>query len=123
MSHIYAIMVFLCFSMESETFVGTSVFYGFKNFRILGLNVAVWLLIPLFVSFVIHNRKLFWYANRTQRKIIKKLLLFSAFSLMMGIFNYAINDNGFAAASGSLAKFGEELYSYGLPLIELCIGI
>lgn len=110
-------LVFLCFSMESSSYVGAEIFYGFKNFRLLGLNVAVWMLIPLFLKSIFD----FSWQKKIEsiflRKLLWRLFFFTFFGFFMGCINYLLDDNGFASKNGSLGVFVNILYSFLLPLI------
>ena len=119
MHYIAMYTVFLCFSMESEAFVGTDVFYGFKNFRIAGVNLAIWMMLPIiFLSFM--NLKVsFARKNKIQRKIIKKILSFTLIGLIMSFVIYLVNDNGFASKTGSSVELINSLYTYILVCLEL----
>lgn len=112
-------MVFLCFSMESETFVGVSTFYGFKNFRIAGLNLAIWMLFPIIIIAILNYRVLFSYISGLHRKFINEIIVFTLIGLFMGFVTYLINDNGFSGKAGSMGQFINAAYGYVLPCLEL----
>lgn len=112
-------LVFLCFSMESATFVGTNQFYGFKNFRIAGLNVAIWMLLPLILMAIINWGFIKRRIGRLQRTIINSLAIFTLSGFLMGIITYLADDNGFSSQSGSFGVFIDAYYTYLLPFLEL----
>lgn len=118
-SYISYFMIFLCFSMESEIFVGTSQFYGFKNFRIAGLNIAAWMLMPIALMAILNYKTIFRNAGTLHRSILRKLIFFSLFGFIMGFFTYLSNDNGFSNMPGSFSALFSSYYSYILPLLEL----
>ena len=112
-------LIFLTFSMESEVFVGTSTFYGFKNFRIAGLNIAVWMLLPLIIEALSNYKYLQSRVSNFHFSLIKKLTLFTFLGVVVGLFTYYSNDNGFGGAPGSLNQLVKTCYSYFLPYIEI----
>lgn len=114
-------LIFLVFSMESEVFVGKSTFYGFKNFRIAGLNLAVWMLLPLAVEMVLNYKTILKKAGCLHQTLIKKLSLFTLTGALVGILTYLSNDNGFRLKSGSFSFFINTYYSYFLPYIEIMV--
>lgn len=118
-SYIAYYTVFLCFSMESESFVGVSTFYGFKNFRFAGLNLAVWALLPLILVSVVQYKFVFSNIGKTHRKILNKILMFTFIGALMSIFTYLADDNGFSSHSGSLSTLINSFYTYLIPCLEL----
>ena len=114
-------MFALCFSLESSNYVGGEVFYSFKNTRILGLNLAVWVLLPLAVLVVLNFKVLLNRINRINRNLIRKTALYTFFTVFMGIITYLANDNGFSSQSGSLTVLINTAYTYVLPFFEICI--
>lgn len=112
-------MVFLCFSMESESFVGISTFYGFKNFRFAGLNLAVWALLPMILISLLKYKYIFANIGRTHRSIIRKIILFTFVGTIMSLFTFLADDNGFASHSGSVNALVNSLYTYLIPCLEI----
>ncbi len=110
-------LVFLSFSMESETFVGTNVFYGFKNFRFAGINLAVWMLIPIMVLLLVNLKVFRVKPSKKLRIFIRKLLIFTVIGCIMGLLSYLANDNG----AGSFSTLFDCYYSNVLPFIEIMI--
>lgn len=111
--------VFLCFSMESETFVGSDIFYGFKNFRIAGLNLAVWMILPIILFALLNSRIIFLKITKSQKIILKKLISFTFVGFIMSLIIYLANDNGFADKAGSFDALINSLYTYILVCFEL----
>lgn len=112
-------LLFVTFSMESETFVGTSDFYGFKNFRVGGLNLAVWMLFPLMFDTIINLNNLFLKVGSFHKSLLKKIILFTFGGVLIGLFSYLSGDNGFGRTSGSGSQFLETYYVYLLPFVEI----
>lgn len=116
-------MIFLSFSMESSTFVGTEIFYGFKNFRIMGLNLAVWMLLPLLCQTILDYKIFTKRMGRNQQKILILLTVFTICGFLMGILTYLSGDNGFIYAQNSFSIFFDVNYTYILPFIEIIIAM
>ena len=110
-------MIFLCFSMESATFVGTDNFYGFKNFRIAGINLAVWAIIPLIILALFHLSNIQKKASVSHKKFLRLILMFTVLGVLIGLITYLFDDNGFAAKSGSFSQLFDCSYMYILPLL------
>ncbi len=120
-SYISYYMIFLCFSMESATFVGTSQFYGFKNFRLAGLNLAVWMFLPILFVALINYKTVLKRTSVVHRKILQKLGIFTFFGIFMGLITYLANDNGFSNKAGSFSAFWGASYNYILPFLEMIV--
>lgn len=119
--YICAYMVFLCFSMESSNFVGTDTFYGFKNFRIAGLNLAVWMLLPVLLKALARIGRILPYIGSTHKEILKMLVYFTGIGFLMGFFTYIVNDNGFSNMTGSVSMLFNTYYGYILPFCEIIV--
>ncbi|WP_206214664.1 hypothetical protein [Adlercreutzia sp. ZJ242] len=114
-------VIFTCFSMESATFVGSDMFYGFKNFRLAGLNLAVWMLLPAFCMALRRKRIAAKNFNLQAKSFINGLSFFIYIGLFMTAITYCLDDNGFASQNGSLGQLVGCVYSYVLPFaICLC---
>lgn len=114
-------LIFLSFSMESEVFVGTSTFYGFKNFRIAGLNIAVWMLLPLIIVTIPNYKNCLSKIRGLHRSLLKKLTLFTLLGMIMGLLTYLGNDNGFGVSLGSFSQLVNSYYTYLIPYIEIIV--
>lgn len=120
-SYIAYYTVFLCFSMESETFVGVSAFFGFKNFRIAGLNLAVWMLLPLIVVSLYQYKYTFFNIGETHKGILNKIVSFTFVATLMSLFTYQMDDNGFARQPGSLSMLINSFYAYIIPCLDIVV--
>lgn len=121
-SYIAYYTVFLCFSMESlgsDGVAGSDSFYGFKNFHVGGLNLAVWVLIPLVVVSLYKTSYLFSNIGSLHKKILGGLVFFTFTCGIMGLITYLVDDNGFSSQSGSMRVLIGCYYSYVLPLLEI----
>ena len=114
-------LIFLCFSMESETFVGTSIFYGFKNFRIAGLNLSMWMLCPLILKSILGLQSSKKYMGSVHKAILNRISFFTILGSLMGILTYLSNDNGFMMAKGSFSILFSTYYAYIVPFLEVLV--
>lgn len=104
--YIGSYLIFLCLSFEFEVLVGVEQFYGFKNFRVLGVNLGIIALLPVVLAGL---RKI------KIKKISKEfphlykfaviLLFMNITGFMFGLFQILINDNGIQNMDNILAAF------------------
>lgn len=87
-------LIFLSLSFEFDVFMGTEKFYSFKNFDVLGLNLGIISLLPIFFTALFSKIKI--------KNIIKHnrfvvfVILFSIMALMgtlNGLIMMLVNDN------------------------------
>lgn len=114
-------LIFLTFSMESGNFVGVDAFYGFKNFRVAGANVAVWMLLPLLCCSIKDLKTLRLLSGDLLSELLSKLSFFTISGALMGILVYAIDDYGFSSKTGSLKEMINSYYAYLLPFISIVV--
>lgn len=116
-------LMFLTLSLEFETFIGFSDFYGFKNFRLFGINLGIIFLIPLVVKII--NRPLKFKLLKSDYtnlyKFIKILFILILSAAFFGILNIMINDNSIQNISGFLRLYFGEIYLFGLYPLMLII--
>ena len=114
-------IVYLSFSLESGVYAGTDQFYGFKNFRILGLNLAVYLLFPLLIKLISNTYILTKNRFVVHSKFVNRILLFSVVISIAGIISYIANDNGIKDCFGGFKVLINNFYSMLLPALEILI--
>lgn len=114
-------MIFLTFSMESDNFVGGEDFYGFKNFRILGVNLATWMLMPLLFDALRKLRSISDNLEGLHLIIFKRLTFFTLCGSLMGAIVYMLDDYGFRSKEGSLKEFVNSYYSFYIPYITIFV--
>ncbi|MGX7199927.1 hypothetical protein ACWOEH_08735 [Enterococcus nangangensis] len=112
-------MVFLAFSMENASFVGEDIFYGFKNFRILGLNLGIWMILPLFIRQVVKLKSQKKIFPKYLTRFIKGVIFITLSGLIMGLISYGLNDNGIMLIPGSMKQFINSIYIYIFVCIEV----
>lgn len=108
-------IVFISTSLEYPYYYGVESVYGLKGFRIFGISVGTWCLMPLFIIAIINN-----YKNRRQRNqgkprklntMVKVIYLLCIISAFTGLVNLMIEDNGLGSYKGVYQFFLSELYS------------
>lgn len=108
-------IVFISTSLEYPYYYGVESVYGLKGFRIFGISVGTWCLMPLFIIAIINN-----YKNRRQRNqgkprklntMVKVIYLLCIISAFTGLVNLMIEDNGLGGFKGVYQFFLSELYS------------
>ena len=117
--------IFLGSSMEFGYFLGTEKFYGFKNFRFLGLNLGIIALLPIFLVAMMNIKKVLALMNK--RKLAKEILILWFFvaliSTIVGAFGIIINDNGIRYLRSVFRSFFEETYIWFLFPLMMVISI
>lgn len=114
-------LVSLSLSMESSNYVGSDIFYGFKNFRIGGVNLAVWMLVPMLFIIISNMRYYTRIRSNTHTKLVQRLGLFTLLGIICGIITWLSGDNGFGQTAGSFQAFFNSTYSYIMSLVLIYI--
>lgn len=109
-------MIFLAFSMESDNFVGGANFYGFKNFRLFGVNLAALMILPIAIKAIINFNK-FKFLNKELSSVLKMLTYFSVIGSIMGVIIYMLDDYGFTSKEGSLKEMINTYYYFFIPFV------
>ena len=114
----YLIIYLICFglSLEYAYFVGDDNFYSLKNIRILGLNLGIWMLFPVWIYAIIDGLNL--------KKIKREFSLFwgmgtslfgiNVIAAIMGILMLVFNDNGILETKGWFSSYLEVFYMHAL---------
>ena len=116
----YLIIVSNC--IEFDVFAGGT-FYGLKNLRIAGFNLAGWILLPMVALIFIRripfkqikekNPTLFWGCFL--------LLAINAVAFVMGVILGIVDDNGVRGLAGYFRLFIGQIYSYlFIPVTLMC---
>lgn len=109
-------LLFLGLSLEYAVFVGEETFYSLKNIRIAGLNLGIWMLLPIWVGVMLNHLSFgkikrrypfFWTASRD-------LIIINIIAGMMGILMLIVNDNGILNSQGWLSSYIEIFYMHTL---------
>lgn len=115
-------IIFLSTSMESSTFVGTNVFYGFKNFKIAGINLGVIFLLLILVVLLTNGtiNKIFRIKGDIAN-FVKGTIALTCLALFMGLVNIMINDNSIAQRMSGIMMFIDAAYIYFFVAIEIIV--
>lgn len=115
-------IIFLSLSMESPSYVGTDVFYGFKNFKLFGINVGVLSILPLFIKSIVNGRivGLMKY-NKNVKQFIKGICIMTFLAVFMELVCIMFNDNNIASSINSKAMFIDASYIFIFVLIEVIV--
>lgn len=118
-------LIFMSLCVEFGAIVGTEDFYNLKNIRIAGLNLGIWLLLPVWITFIkkqAQTRKI-----KSEYPILWKFIcLFGAMNAMaavMGLLMKVMNDNGVGAMGTIMSVYLADAYSYLFLPVSLMIGI
>lgn len=104
-------LIFLSLSMEFSGLIRGGIIYSFKEFRLLGVNLAIWALVPVTFQFIfrykfsdgqLKNSYLVWF--------LKYFLLICIIGIIMGTLLIIINDNNVRTISNLTALFAKEIY-------------
>jgi hypothetical protein len=115
-------IIFLGTSLESPAFVGVENFYGFKNFKVAGINIAAIVLIFIFI--VLIKRGQLNYIFKTKGKLlifIKGATLLTFIGVFIGLFAILINDNNVATNMTGFSMFINASYMFIFVLIEIIV--
>jgi hypothetical protein len=112
-------IAFLSLSLEHAEFVGTEYFYGFKNFRLFGINLAFWMIIPLFVRQWKHGKYSTNGLPKQLHKFVTQTVIIVLIAIVTGLLTYVFNDNQLAGRAGSLQRFVSSSYIYVFVSIEI----
>lgn len=107
-------LVFLCTSIEYGYFVGNDAFYSFKNFRIMGMNLGIICLLPIFLFALFDIKRIFSFIKRKSalKKFLKFLLIINISAIIMGLIMLLINDNNILSIDNLIGSFLTELYMW-----------
>jgi hypothetical protein len=113
-------LVFLCLSFEFNVLVGSEQFYGFKNFRIFGVNMGIIALLPILLLAI--NKKIkIKNIKKNYPKLYKFVIMISVLSITgvaFGLFSLLINDNNIQNMNGFLESFIGVVYTMvALPFL------
>ncbi|MGX7419745.1 hypothetical protein ACWOFR_13195 [Carnobacterium gallinarum] len=116
-------IIFLTLSFEFDYFFETQAFYGFKNFRIGGINLGIICLLPIVILFFSNGVKLKELKNSFSLvySISKNIILLNIFAIIMGLVTILFNDNRIQNLPGVLTKYLSSVYSVSAIPILLII--
>lgn len=120
-------LIFLSLSYEYDYMFEGVKFYGFKNFRILGINLGIITLLPilfLFALFIINNGmnfiKLIKKYSSKLYYFINIFLLITYLATFMGLFQLLVNDNNILSMPSVFNSFlGIVYYNALFPILVI----
>lgn len=101
-------LIFSSLSLEFEYMSGT--FYGWKSIRFMGISVAVWLLMPLFLIALTRSVSKKWAAKNKVNRLAGCFILLNMTAVLMGIVMLCVNDNNIMAQEGAVYQFFLTVY-------------
>ena len=114
--------IFMCNCLEFSTLVGEEEFYGFKNFRILGLNLGLIMLIPIVIIGLVSIPRLIQRKDKESFKFTRLFIFITTISVFTGLLLFLFNDNGIRSLDGAFSLFIKEIYSYAfIPISMICV--
>jgi hypothetical protein len=112
-------LIFTSLSLEQEFLVGTDMFYGFKNFRILGINLALLALIPP-VIIILFKRINISDFRKKGNELYKSFIIFLILTVsgfFWGLFTILVDDNDIQSFSNIIMLFVNRFYFFIIVLI------
>lgn len=116
-------LIFLSLSLEFDVFGNNIPVYGFKNFRILGVNLGILTLLPVLVMFFMKKKikmdKIRKVSNKFYRFIII-IFLVNFIGILFGLIQILTNDNNIQYFNNVINIFLSEIYD-GFGIIFLVV--
>lgn len=117
---VYYLLIFST-SIEFTYFVGMDEFYSIKNMRIAGMNLGIYLLLPLWINFIkVGIRK---NVFREYKKIGRWIIIINILAFIVGLFGLLINDNNIQGMESYLNIFVGQVYYFFFIPISIFVGI
>jgi hypothetical protein len=116
-------LIFLSLSFEFEQLLGFEQFYGFKNFRILGLNLGILALLPILLFVITKGIKVkkikFNYPMIYRFSLI--ILFMNMTGIILGLFQIFINENNVQNIGNFMNAFTDVTYNMmAIPFLLIC---
>lgn len=110
-------MIFMCNCIEFAVFTGEDTFYSFKNFRIFGVNLGIFMLLPIFLFGITSIQSPRIKIRKGKFNFAQGLICLNVIALLMGLLLVFVNDNNINALGNIGSKFLNETYAMTfLPL-------
>lgn len=114
-------IIFLVTSMESAAFVGVDVFYGFMEFKIAGINLAIFFLILLLIKLLLKGRIINPYKSKDNiGKFLFGVYILTPIAFFMGLFNLLINENDVASRI-NIGIYIDAIYIFIFVALEVIV--
>lgn len=114
-------MFFMCNCIEYSAFAGQDAFYGFKNFRIAGINIGIIMLLPVFVYFIKYCRELLVVRKNTVSQFCYGLIAINIIAAIVGMMLIFINDNNIQSLGNITYSFIQK--GYGMIFLPVAFMI
>lgn len=115
-------VLFLSSSLENSFQIsGKEVEYGFKAFKILGINISVYVILFFLLCFIKKYKIVFFFEFRPLRNLQIGSLLLIPIGLISGIISITNNYNSIRSYKGHLGDFFRWGYTYALIALEIFI--
>jgi len=114
-------LIFLSLSIEFEELVGKT-FYGFKNFRILGVNLGIMTLIPILLLIFVKPVRIKTIKTKFPHYYKFAIMMFflNFIGVFFGLFQILVNDNNIQNMDNYILHFINELYTMiALPMLVI----
>ena len=122
-SYLCFYLVFLSNCLEFSSFVGDEAFYGFKNFRIVGISLSTLALIPLIAYGLFEITKLKAIEKVNRLKFSSFLLLMNFIAIFIGLFSVLINDNNVVSLGSVFSLLIDDIYEMMFIPLALCVSV
>lgn len=109
-------VLFCGLSIEYGQLVEDGVFYGFKNTRILGVNLGILALLPMFIVSVKYLPKL---PKNKFGNFFKYFIFLQVSAALTGIILILFNENGVRSFTGILGKYIGNLYTMSVQSVMI----
>jgi hypothetical protein len=106
-------LIFLCLSFEFGSLLGVEQFYGFKNFRLFGVNLGIISLLPIFLLSLLKGIKIKKIKQKYNKVYHFSLMIFllNVTGIFFGLIQIIINDNNIQSMNGFLSSFLGVIYN------------
>lgn len=113
-------LIFLSLSLEFVGFTGNENLYGFKDFRILGVNLGILMLLPVLLKLIFRGANIKKIKSQSPKLMkFSSIIIFLSFTgLLFGLFQILINDNNIQNMWGFIGSFINTSYNMmAIPIL------
>ena len=116
--------LFICNCLGFPELLGSGIGYDLKNVRILGINLGIWILIPVIMK--VCTQKIHIGKIKKEHFLFYKisfgLLFMNIIATIIGILLIILNDNGILGMHGIIGSYIKTLYSMAFLPVAFCMG-
>ncbi|MDH6373271.1 hypothetical protein M2444_005101 [Paenibacillus sp. PastF-3] len=119
-------LIFLCLSLEFSVLVETNQIFGFKDFRIIGVNLGILSLIPIIPLSIARGIRINYIKTKYSNvmRFIKIILFLNVIGVFWGLIGIFINDNNVLSMNEAITGFINVCYNMmALPLLIILVFI